>query len=95
MKLAQEQIRLMHVLRDPPAYVPALVEANRLIITLRDKQATTNLRLRRLLTGERRKPGDLWLSPGTHTLHAVKRPLLWWLWPTYVHEDIPHFRVEP
>ncbi len=94
MKLAQDQIRRLHVLRDPPAYVPALVEANRQHVVLRDKEITMKLRLRRLLPGERRKPGDLWLSPASHSLQPIQRPLLWWLWPTYVREDIPHFRIE-
>jgi len=94
MKLAQDQILRLHALREAPAYVPALVEAHRQTVLLRDKETTMKLRLRRLLPGERRKPGDFWLSPATHTLTPVKRPLLWWLWPTYVDREIPHFRVE-
>jgi hypothetical protein len=94
MKLAQDQIRRMHVLRDPPAYVPALVGANRVVVTLRDKESFMKIRLRRLLPGELRKPGDFWLSPATHSLQPVRRPLLWWLWPTYVRGDIPHYRID-
>ena len=95
MKLAQDQIRRLHVLRDPPAYVPALVEANRQAVVLRDKEVTMKIRLRRLLPGERLHSGDLRLAPATHTLEPLRQTL----WsrlkhPCLTFADQPTFRIE-
>ena len=95
MKLAQDQIRRLHVLRDPPAYVPAIVEANRQVVLLRDKEVTMKLRLRRLLPGERLHSGDLRLSAATHTLE----PLRLTLWDKVKHPhalvtDQPTYRID-
>lgn len=95
MKLAQDQIRRLHVLRDPPAYVSALVEANRQAVILRDKEITMKLRLRRVLPGEPLRLGDLRLAAATHTLE----PLRLTLWnrlkrPCLAPHDQPTYRIE-